>query len=712
MKKRFILVLASLLVFILVTQSSFAFAFSGTSPYTGKTYQHNDRFSGRIVVNGIDVSQWQGTIDWNKVKANGIDFAIIRAGGRSYSEGSRLYFDDNFYTNIKGAQAAGVMVGIYYFSQAKTEAEAREEANWVINYIKGYDIQLPVYMDYEHASDSANPGRIKNLSKAQRTANAKAFCSTIEAAGYETGVYSNLNFLNDSIDGAQLSRLYTMWAAQYNYRCQYASDYIMWQYASDGSVGGISGRSDMNFMYLEEKPAATQTRSIANCQITVAEAVYDGEANYEPEVTVTYNGKKLIQGTDYELGYINNRAVGTAYAYVKGTGQYADYQTVPFEIMQEKISIETLTAQLEYDTTLFNGKAKEPKVTIDGLQQGKDFSVAYANNTYAGTATVTITGAGIYKGTIVKTFEIERQTGSDALFDGIEVIRVNGDNRYETSIKSAESLKITLCTETFDNIIVASGDSYADALSGSYLATIKKAPILLVNQYNEQLIKEYITENLSKDGRVYILGGNGVVSQKFEISLAGLNVKRLGGMTRFDTNLAILKEAGVNDEEILVCQGLEFADALAAASSRKPILLVNDELSQNQMKYLDTLSTSKFYLIGGSSVVSNNIRNEIKKMGSDTERIYGNNRYETSAKVAKQFFPQEVETVVLAYGMDFPDGLTGGPLAVSMNAPILLVNNANIIDAEKYVDHVAAEKAAVIGGESIISNNIIKRVMN
>lgn len=468
----------------------------------------------------------------------------------------------------------------------------------------------------------------------------------------------------------------------------------------------------MNFMYLEEKPAATQARSIANCQITVAEAVYDGEANYEPEVTVTYNGAELTEGVDYELGYINNREVGTAYVYVKGTGQYADYQTVAFEILRGKIPIETLEVQLEYDTTLFNGKEKTPKVTIAGLEQGKDFSVTYSNNIYAGTASVTIVGTRAYGGTVVKTFKIERQTGSGPLFDVAMKIRVNGNNRYDTSIQSAEALKITLCTESFDNIIVASGESFADALSGSYLAMMKSAPILLVNQYNEQLVKEYIAQNLNADGCVYILGGEGAISKKFEENLGTINIKRLGGKTRFDTNLEILKEAGSDGEELLICQGLDFADALAVSSSKKPILLVDDELNENQIGYLKQLSTSRFYLIGGPSVVSNNVGNELEKMGKDVKRIYGDNRYETSVEVAKEFFPQKVETVVLVCSVDFPDGLSGGPLATSLDAPILLVNDTNTNNAEKYVDLVSAEKAAVIGGSLIISDNTVNRIMN
>lgn len=455
MKKKIAFILTLILMFTLVTQSSFAFAFSSTSPYTGQTYQHNDRFSDRIVVNGIDVSQWQGTINWEKVKAAGIDFAIIRAGGRFFVSGD-LYFDDNFYQNIKAAQDAGIMVGVYYFSQAVTTAEAREEANWVLDYIEGYDLQLPIYMDYEMSSDPS--GRINNLSKATRTANAKAFCSVIEAAGYETGVYSNLNFLNNSIDGAQLSGLYNMWAAQYNYRCQYASDYIMWQYSSDGSVDGISGRTDMNFMYLEEKPAATQARSIANCQITVAEAVYDGEANYEPEVTVTYNGAELTEGVDYELGYINNREVGTAYVYVKGTGQYADYQTVAFEIYESTgitdgqvtspvyafdryvtgVSIETAAAAFKNNITASPGYTYKvltqngTEVTSGIIGTGMRVAVYDANNEKVGEATVVVRGdsdgdgrCGLSDLLRVRKQIMALEKYSGAQFKGLDT---NGDN--------------------------------------------------------------------------------------------------------------------------------------------------------------------------------------------------------------------------------------------------------------------------------------------
>ena len=225
------------------------------------------------------------------------------------------------------------MVGVYYFSQAKTNAEAKAEARWTLQEIEGYDLQLPVFMDYEHASDSANPGRIKNLSKSQRTSNVRAFCDTIEAAGYDAGFYSNLLFYENSVDGKQISEKYVSWVAQYYNRCQYDYEYLIWQYGSDGSVNGISGRTDCNFMYLSPQTSSSGS-SIAGCKITVADALYEGKKNYEPAVTVKSGDKTLKEGTDYLVGYIDNRSLGTAYAYVKGTGKYTGYQLVSFKISE------------------------------------------------------------------------------------------------------------------------------------------------------------------------------------------------------------------------------------------------------------------------------------------------------------------------------------------------------------------------------------------
>ncbi|RKM54497.1 hypothetical protein D6853_13300 [Butyrivibrio sp. X503] len=192
---------------------------------------------------GIDVSKWNGSIDWKKVKNEGIDFAIIRCGYRGSSAGA-LIEDPTFRANMKGAQAAGIKVGVYFFTQAVNEVEAVEEASMVINLCKGYGLSYPVYLDVEGSN-----GRGDGISAAQRTANIKAFCGTIQNAGYKAGVYANKTWFTSKINTSQLTN-YKIWLAQYAASPTYnATRYDMWQYTSKGKVSGISGNVDMNTWY-------------------------------------------------------------------------------------------------------------------------------------------------------------------------------------------------------------------------------------------------------------------------------------------------------------------------------------------------------------------------------------------------------------------------------------------------------------------------------
>ncbi len=192
---------------------------------------------------GIDVSKHNGNIDWKAVKNSGVDFAIIRCGYRGYSTGVMVE-DPLFKQNIKGATAAGLRVGVYYYSQAVNEVEAVEEASAVLSFIKGYGLALPVYMDVE-----ASGGRADGISVSQRTANIKAFCGTIQNGGYKAGLYANKTWLTSYINTAQLTG-YKIWLAQYATTPSYtATRYDMWQYTSKGKVSGISGKVDMNILY-------------------------------------------------------------------------------------------------------------------------------------------------------------------------------------------------------------------------------------------------------------------------------------------------------------------------------------------------------------------------------------------------------------------------------------------------------------------------------
>ena len=192
---------------------------------------------------GIDVSKWNGNIDWAAVKNSGINFVIIRCGYRGSSEG-QLIEDPTFRRNIQGAQNAGIRVGIYFFTQAVNEVEAVEEASMVINLIKGYNISYPVYLDVE-----ASHGRGDGIDPAQRTANIKAFCGTIQNAGYKAGVYANKTWFTSYINTSQITN-YKIWLAQYAEAVTYSgSRYDMWQYTSKGRVTGINGFVDMNICY-------------------------------------------------------------------------------------------------------------------------------------------------------------------------------------------------------------------------------------------------------------------------------------------------------------------------------------------------------------------------------------------------------------------------------------------------------------------------------
>lgn len=299
---------------------------------------------------------------------------------------------------------------------------------------------------------------------------------------------------------------------------------------------------------------------------------------------------------------------------------------------------------------------------------------------------------------------------AEEIFGGENSVRLYGQNRFETSIEVAETLKKTLGVEKFKSIIVADGMNFADALAGTYLAKVKEAPILTVgaDDTSQGDVIKYIKKSLAAKGKIYILGGNGAVEKEFESSLKklGYTVKRLEGPTRFETNLAILKEAGVSKEDILVCSGFGFADSLSASAVGKPILLVDSTLSEKQKEYLKTLKSEKYYLIGGTGVVGEGIAREIRNGGfGNVERVAGSNRFSTSVAVAKKFFPNgTVKRVVLAYAMNFPDGLSGGPLAMSIGAPLLLVTSEDTADAREYFEDFGAEKTITQGGTALISD--------
>ena len=303
---------------------------------------------------------------------------------------------------------------------------------------------------------------------------------------------------------------------------------------------------------------------------------------------------------------------------------------------------------------------------------------------------------------------------------GNSVFRLAGANRWNTALKVADEMKTNLGDEKFDAIIIASGSGFADALSGSYLSSVKNAPILLSwgqggkYEYLDTDNIAYIQENLAEGGTVYILGGVNAVPELYEEGLEGYNVKRLGGANRFETNILILEEAGIGEgEEILVCTATNFADSLSASATGKPILLVWNEkgiLYGDQPEFLSELKEQgcTFTIIGGENAVGTALAETISTYGN-VERLAGENRFETSVLVARKYF-EAPEYAVLAYAWNYPDGLCGGALAYTLNAPLVLTMTNYETQASEYIQTQEIAKGIVLGGETLISNAAIRTV--
>lgn len=190
------------------------------------------------VARGIDASNFQGTIDWNQVKAAGIEFAILKVGP-VYGN-----IDDSFERNATECERLGIPYGVYYYSYARSLKDANKDADRTLAWLGGHHPSLPVYYDLEDNYILQDP----NFSKDKLAQIAQTFCNRMEAVGFKSGIYANLNWLNNYLDSPSLSG-YDHWVAQYNWRCDYVGSYSFWQYSSSGNVPGVNGRCDMNYCF-------------------------------------------------------------------------------------------------------------------------------------------------------------------------------------------------------------------------------------------------------------------------------------------------------------------------------------------------------------------------------------------------------------------------------------------------------------------------------
>lgn len=315
--------------------------FKYSSPFSRvgySAYRHNGKFTGDLIVNGVDISAWQSkNCDFKTAKKNGVDFAILRVSYSNYARWKKLsiHDDSNFAAQYKAAKADGMMVGIYVFSQATSKSEAVKEATYAVKRLKELgigpdDINLPVYMDYEFAGGYA--GRMYGLKKFDATNAAVAFCNTIKAYGYQPGIYASTSFYNNYIDASRFANDVDIWVAQYYNSCTYSGKYSKWQYSSSARIGGMlscagfQGNIDVNFWYLDRKVSSNSPVKIHG------RTVLSVNAAKHPKFNI-YNGNTLLkEGVDYTVGGIRNNARGRGYAYIKGIGRYGGYALVPLTI--------------------------------------------------------------------------------------------------------------------------------------------------------------------------------------------------------------------------------------------------------------------------------------------------------------------------------------------------------------------------------------------
>ncbi len=196
---------------------------------------------------GIDVSEHQGEIDWDRVRDAGFDFAFIRIGYRGYSVG-QIKPDDRARENLAGAKAAGFDVGVYFYAQAIDLEEARQEAAWCLEFLGSENLDLPVVYDWEWVDQDARTGA---MDKETLTACAKAFCEAIESGGYDAMIYFNNHISRDLLDLKQLQS-YPFWLAQYKDQLDYPHQVDVWQYTETGTVPGIDGDVDIDLMFIYE----------------------------------------------------------------------------------------------------------------------------------------------------------------------------------------------------------------------------------------------------------------------------------------------------------------------------------------------------------------------------------------------------------------------------------------------------------------------------
>lgn len=426
--------------------------YSNVGASLGDNIVHDTKYKNYKRIYGIDVSKWNATIDWNKVKKSGVDYAIIRVGYRGSANGT-LTIDTKFEENIKGAHDAGIDVGIYFFTQAITTSEAKKEAAFTAKCLSKYSsyVNYPVFIDIEDLAG----GRMEKakLTNKERTNICKAFCNEIEKQGYNSGVYANKYWMTNLLNMDSLLA-YNIWLARYNKVAEYEGYYDMWQFSSTGKVSGISGNCDLNVKYKAinpDKPVGINQTSATTGSVSVEWKSVSNADGYKIYLTDSKGNLVYSQNTSNNYITIDSLKKGTSY-YVKLKAYYygADGEK-KFSKCSSDVTVSTLPGTV---TSVTTSKSDTAVVLKYGKVSG---AVGYgilkyndATGTYERIANTTATSYKVQGLNPETTYRFKVQP----------YIKLNGETKFYAS-ESEEAVVRTL-TRAVSNL------SYNDVTTNSY----------------------------------------------------------------------------------------------------------------------------------------------------------------------------------------------------------------------------------------------------
>lgn len=360
-------------------------------------------------------------------------------------------------------------------------------------------------------------------------------------------------------------------------------------------------------------------------------------------------------------------------------------------------------------------QATETTVYLDNMAEGNYYFILETKNNRGYWSNPVLSPLNFVNGTSTVPSKINKTE------------RFGGQDRYETSkIIADENFK----NVDLKNVVIASGNDFPDGLSGVTLARRLNSPLLLVdkNPQDSQVVLQYITKNLDKNGKIYILGGQGAVDSSYveyftQQGYSGNNIIRVGGLDRNETSVKIAQTLNLTKGmPVIVTNDSMFADALSVSSkagaSQMPILLTSkDNLNRAVENYIKDQQPSTVYIVGGTGVVSENVKNKISNItSSKIVRLGGLDRYDTNEKINDYFYSGNLNRVFLANGENFPDSLSGSAAAAFNNgAPLVLVSDRSYVNGARSINKLTGSNRFtldILGGNGIVSNYLVSKINN